>query len=362
MNQQNGHERRQTQAGKTMNMTYESRKPEQVTAHDRPRIATPVKLSKAQLSELSRVNPLISACFILREWTAVILAILLCQHFWNPVIYLVAVAFIGARQHALLILMHDGTHYRLFRNHRVNDWITEVLLAWPHLVTMRSYRENHLAHHNFVNTDKDPDWVRKQGNAEWGFPQSAKSLLWIFLRDLCGIGGINLIRLASSLGSAARVPSKAFVRVRLAFYVAVIGALVTTGCGKALIMYWVVPYFTWLIFIMRIRSIAEHFAINGGAGAYGQTRTTHAGLLARLFVAPNSVNYHIEHHFFPSVPFFRLSKLHTMLMATEEFASAAHISQSYTKMLLECMRQSASSESAEGVLGAQTVSLAMADS
>lgn len=344
-----------------MNKTYKSEQPGKERGHNSLRTVTPIKLSKEQLHALSQINPFISTCHILLEWTSVVLAATLCQHFWNPLLYLSAVAFIGARQHALLILMHDGTHHRLFRNRHVNDWMTELLLAWPHLVTMRSYRENHLAHHSYVNTEKDPDWLRKKDNAEWHFPQSAGSLLNIFLRDLIGIGGLNLVRLASSLSSTARVPSKAFIRIRLAFYVTVICGLMAAGCGKALVLYWVVPYFTWLILVMRIRSIAEHFAIDGEPGAYGQTRTTHAGLFARLFVAPKNVNYHIEHHFFPSVPFFRLPKLHSLLMSNGEFATAAHITQSYSKLLLECLRQADSREPAAESMCSQPAPLALAE-
>jgi fatty acid desaturase len=306
------------------------------------------------------VNPVISICHILGEWSAVVLAAILCQHYWNPLLYLITVAFIGARQHALLILMHDGTHYRLFRNRRINDWATELLLAWPHLATMRSYRENHLAHHSFVNTEKDPDWQRKRDNPEWHFPQTATSLLGIFARDLIGIGGINLIRLASSLSSTARRPSKAFLRIRLAFYVVMISGLMIAGCGKVLLLYWVVPFFTWLILIMRVRSIAEHFAINGDSAEYAQTRTTYAGFLVRMFVAPKNVNYHIEHHFFPSVPFFRLPQLHSLLLSNEEFAAAAHISRSYGEMLLECLKQEGSAAPAIESLRTQLQSPALA--
>ena len=329
-----------------MDTRHDSAQFEQDRGGKSSKMVAPIKLEKEQLLALSRVNPFISSFHILLEWIAVVLAAVFCQHFWNPLLYAVTVAFIGARQHALLILMHDGTHYRLFRNRQVNDWITELLLAWPHLVTMRAYRENHVAHHNYVNSDKDPDWLRKKDNPEWHFPQSWSSLLIMFLQDLVGIGGINLIRLASSLSSAAGVPSKTFARIRLAFYVTVMGVIIESGCGEALILYWVVPFFTWLILIMRIRSIAEHFAIDGRSGAYSHTRTTHTGLMTRLLVAPKNVNYHIEHHFFPSVPFYRLPKLHALLMSDREFANAAHITQGYWNMLRECSRHSDSSLSA----------------
>jgi fatty acid desaturase len=329
--------------------------------HNSLRVVAPIKLGKTQLHSLSRLSPLISTSHIIQEWAAVLIAAIVCRHFWNPLLYLATVAFIGARQHALLILMHDGTHYRLFRNRRINDWVTEILLAWPHLVTMCSYRENHLAHHNFVNTDQDPDWLRKKDSPEWRFPQSAGNLVSILLRDVSGIGGINLIRLASSLKSTARVPSKAFIRIRLSFYLLVVGGLIAAGYGKDLVLYWVVPYFTWLILIMRVRSIAEHFAIDSDAGIYGQTRTTHAGFLARMFIAPKNVNYHIEHHFFPSVPFFRLPELHSLLMSNPEFSGAAHVSQSYWRMLMECLREADSNELTAAAIGPQPSSLAMVE-
>ncbi|HLW70596.1 MAG TPA: fatty acid desaturase family protein [Candidatus Binataceae bacterium] len=300
------------------------------------RIATPVKLGKEELLALSQINPLMSVYHIMLEWILIIAAIACCQHWWNPWLYVGTVIFIGARQHALLILMHDGTHYRLFGNRRLNDWLSELLLAWPHLTTMRAYRHNHMNHHNFVNSEQDPDWRRKKDNPEWRFPQPLSSLLRIALRDLSGVGGVNLIRLASSF-SAPDKPSKAFVRARVAFYVAALAAIIWTREEEALILYWVVPFFTWLIVIMRWRSIAEHFAIDYTAGAFGQSRTMQVGLVGRLLVAPKNVSYHIEHHFFPSVPFFRLPQLHALLMSKAEFASSAHITRSYAALLRECM-------------------------
>ena len=43
------------------------------------------------------------------------------------------------------------------------------------------------------------------------------------------------------------------------------------------------------------------------------TRSTRAGFLARMTVAPIRVNFHIEHHFMASVPYFRLLALHRVL-------------------------------------------------
>jgi len=97
----------------------------------------PVKLTKEELTELSTVKPWLACIHVGAEWALIAATIYLCQRFWHPMLYVFAVAFIGSRQHALLVLMHDGVHYRLLRNRWLNDWMSEVVLAWPHLVTAR---------------------------------------------------------------------------------------------------------------------------------------------------------------------------------------------------------------------------------
>jgi fatty acid desaturase len=295
----------------------------------------PVKLTRDELRELSTINPIRSWLHIGGEWAAIIGTIWFSQRFWNPLLYLVAVAIIGARQHALLILMHDGVHYRLFRNRRFNDWVSELLLAWPNLISARAYRRNHFAHHRYLNTAQDPDWARRQGDAAWVFPKHWSELARMLLRDLSGLGAIAFLRLARMLLTRDTGVNRRFNLARYGFYLIAAAVLVWAGMAKIVVLYWFVPLFTWLIMIFRLRSIAEHSAIQPGNTAYAQTRTTYVSLLERLFVAPKNVNYHLEHHFYPSVPFYRLPALHRTLLTKPGFADSAHLSPSYFGVLTE---------------------------
>ena len=306
----------------------------------------PVKLSKEELADLSRINPFLSWLHIAGELSAIVAAIYLCERFWSPLLYLLAIAIIGARQHALLILMHDGVHYRLFRNRRLNDCVSE-LLAWPHLVAARSYRKNHIAHHRHLNSEKDPDWKRRQGDPAWVFPKPADDLARLLFRDVSGLNALVLIRLAASLVGADTV-SAMFLVARYGFYAVSLTLIVYMGALKGFALYWVIPLFTWLVMIMRVRSIAEHSAIGSAAiesgdAVYAQTRTTRAAWLERIFLAPKNVNYHLEHHFFPSVPFYRLPKLHALLLTKPGFSEGAHQTDSYWDVL----RESVGSDSRE---------------
>ena len=73
---------------------------------------------------------------------------------------------------------------------------------------------------------------------------------------------------------------------------------------------------------------------------YTRTRTTLPSLLERMFVAPLHINYHLELHLYPSVPFFRLRALHAALMRDDHFRSTAHVTRTYLGVLRECVRRS----------------------
>jgi fatty acid desaturase len=296
----------------------------------------PVRIKKEELSELSRLNQFISSFYIVAEWASIIIAVIICDRFRNPLLYVVTVVFIGARQHALLILMHDGAHYRLFRNRILNDWVSEILLSWPMLVTMRSYRRHHFAHHRYMNSDRDPDWVRKKDDPSWFFPKRWTDLTRLLLGETSGLGAISNIRLAFMLASRDTEVARAFNFGRIAFYVMVAAVIVWLGGGQIFLVYWLVPFLTWLMLVLRLRSIAEHFALAGGPGIYSKVRTTRAGVFGRLFIAPLNINLHTEHHVFPSVPFYRLPKLQRLLMSNPGFRSAVHLSYGYWGVLREC--------------------------
>ncbi len=180
----------------------------------------PVKLTKEELTELSKLNPFLSWLHIAAEWGAIVATIYLCERYWSPLLYILAVAIIGARQHALLILMHDGVHYRLFRNRRLNDFVSEVVLAWPHLVAAGPYRKNHIAHHRYLNSEKDPDWKRKQNDPAWIFPKPASDLGRLLFRDVSGLNAFALIKVAATDGWPRDTVNTTFLLARYGFYAA----------------------------------------------------------------------------------------------------------------------------------------------
>lgn len=295
----------------------------------------PIRVNVERLRELSRVNSVISFTHIAIEWSAVVAAAYLCARHFSFPLYLLTIAFIGARQHSLIVLMHDGAHYRLHKNRGINDFVGEAFLAYPFLLfTMRDYRRNHFAHHRAVNTDRDPDWVRKQTD-DWKFPKSPFGMVKLLVLNALGVGFFRFFLAALALPKS-RLDHRSYLRV--VYLLAGCAVITYLGEWRSVLLYWLVPLLTWAQFAFHVRSIAEHFALPKKDGVYGETRTVIANVLDRTFVGCKNVNYHLEHHLFPSVPFFRLPRLHAMLMEQDDYRDNAHVVRGYFRVFAECTR------------------------
>ncbi len=297
------------------------------------------RLKPAVIKQLSRLNPWLSLGHVALEYGFIISAIVLCNLYWHPLLYVVCVMWIAARQHALAILVHEASHYRLLEHKPANDFIGEALLAFPIFVTLRGYRLSHRAHHRHMNTEHDPDWVSKE-TPDWVFPKSRGALFFMLAKIAFGANLGWMIKLILKGGqpqaaTQTKSATRSFVAGRMLYYVAVMALLTYFGWWTDFLLFWIVPMVTWLQVIFRIRSIAEHFGLEYDH-TFTEARTTYPSLFDRLFIASKNVWYHLDHHLYPSVPFYNLPLLHTKLMELTGFQERAHITKSYLGVLREC--------------------------
>jgi fatty acid desaturase len=109
-------------------------------------------------------------------------------------------------------------------------------------------------------------------------------------------------------------------------------AVLTVLGHPALYLLWAGAWLTTYSLVMRIRSIAEHAMVPDPADDLGNTRTTIASLWERVFIAPNRVNYHLEHHLLMTVPHYNLPRMHKMLRDRGAL-DAAYTTRGYAEIL-----------------------------
>jgi fatty acid desaturase len=97
-------------------------------------------------------------------------------------------AFVMAcKQHALGVIMHDATHYRLLNTKRFNDGVSDFFCAFPIGMVTASYRRGHLPHHAFTNKPLDPYWARLSQDEGYHFPMKRERLARLLVKDVLGL-------------------------------------------------------------------------------------------------------------------------------------------------------------------------------
>lgn len=272
------------------------------------------KLSRAEIQQLIAPRDLQSWISIAINWGTIFASMALVAAWPNPLTIALALLLIGTRQLGMAILMHDAAHRALFSSRRLNDWVGNWLCAYPIWTDVIPYRPYHLKHHAKNYTAEDPDigLVRP-------FPITRASLRRKIVRDLTGQTGWKRVKatLKRDLGVSQGRQSRTFGGVRNLRGVTITNAvlfLVLLAAGHPMLyLLWVAAWMTTFQLVTRIRAIAEHAMAPDPSDPLRNTRTTVVRWWERALIAPNGVNYHLEHHLLMTVPHYNLPRLHRLL-------------------------------------------------
>lgn len=295
-------------------------------------------LSSAELAAVRDRSDLKGVWCVAHAWGVMLLAMAAVA--WTPwpftpLAALAAIPVIGSRQLGLAILMHDAAHGILTRSGGLNRFLGRWLCAYPILSDMDRYRGYHLQHHRRTQQADDPDLALSAA-----FPISTASFRRKLLRDLTGRTGYQQRRdqILTVLGPA-ELPARERLRrfaerlgPGLAVNAALFAGLSLAGAWWAYPLLWVLPLLTWFQVVVRVRNIAEHAVVPDNDDPFRNARTTRADGLARAFLAPYWVNYHVEHHLMMWAPCYNLPALHRLLV-TRGLGEKMELQPSYAAVL-----------------------------
>jgi fatty acid desaturase len=236
---------------------------------------------------------------------------------------------IGAAVHALAILMHEAIHGNFFRRAGLDRW-AGFLLGAPALFSATAYKTVHALHHRHNRGSQDPDEFTNLTRR----PRLLSAAFYCW----------GLFGLAAYL---IHVPVMALVRgnrrqrrtvlLEYAFLLAIYGGVVAgihrLGRLDLLLHLWVIPIAVAAL-LGNVRGWAEHSMTPPGH-PLTQTRTVTSNRLVSLLMC--NLNYHLEHHLYPGVPWYHLPRVHRLIQ--EDLAGTGSVVyRSYLRFLWDAIR------------------------
>jgi len=203
----------------------------------------------------------------------------------------------------LSVGLHEASHGRLLSRRWAND-LVGLVCGLPLLLPVSAFRTNHLDHH------------RRRG---CGARPTPEVLDFALLRSLPAyVLGI----VAKSFGFVTVLPVIALVksrgrrRVRTIGEYAIVIALVAAGGvlfgRQRLTQIWFLPLAVTALY-SQIRAVAEHGLTLKG-NTFTASRTVVSGPVTSFLMC--NINYHLEHHLCPNLPWYRLPAAHRLLADT----------------------------------------------
>jgi fatty acid desaturase len=261
----------------------------------------------AELVALHRRRPSRHLLYAARQFAIIGVCSTLMWRFSDPWLWMPLAVLQGFTFFNMTTLLHEVVHNLVFRSTRPRaDRALGLLYAITSGISATQFTTWHLDHHdNLGSYEDDPKrhWLSPKRNARWyKLLYCTPVLMPLYFRAAA--------REAASYPEALR---RTIQRERLATLViqfSVMGALVYFGGWSRALRLQIVPYFLVFPVAFTLNRLGQHYNIDPANPLKWSTLMKASRLWDFLFVYSN---YHLEHHYFPRVPFYNLRRLHLRL-------------------------------------------------
>ena len=265
-------------------------------------------LSREQLQALHRKSGLRHLLIAARQFAILALATAGLIIWSNPLVWVPLAVVQGFTVFNFTVLLHEVVHNTVFARARPR---AERLLAWcyavPSGISSSQFTRWHLDHHAELGSPEDDPkrhHLSPKINARWfKLLYASPALFPIYFRAA---------RKENVTYPPALQRQIAFERkVSIAAHLSVLAAIGAAAGVAAAVRAYVVPVFFVFPIAFTLNRLGQHYDIDPADPA--RWGTLMRGYWFWDFAFLNS-NYHLEHHYFPGVPFYRLPALQQALI------------------------------------------------
>lgn len=261
-----------------------------------------------ELRRLHEKRPLLHAVVAFGNVAALVLSAIAIVHLDRWYQWLPFAAVAGFAVFDFTVLLHEVVHRAVVQQSNEGVYrILGLLYAIPSGISASQFTRWHLDHHASLGSDlEDPKrhYLSPKRNARWlKALYFTPALLPIYFR-------------AAAKETAAYEPElrKRIARERLATIVFQLGVLFTIafvgGWFTAFKLY-VVPVFFVFPVAFALNRLGQHYDIDPSDPAKWSTLVKGSWFWDYAYLFSN---YHLEHHYFPGVPFYNLPRLQKLLL------------------------------------------------
>lgn len=230
---------------------------------------------------------------------------------------IIATLFITRQFRYLENVVHFGSHYNVSKNKGLNDWIVNVLAAFPTMQNIGGYRKFHRIHHAFFGGKKDPCKIRFSdiGDSAKGFTE-AKT----FLKSLVNYLPKYIKSYYKDVGSNFKTVGIWIFWHTVVF--TILWALFGTDFLFFSLIILSICFFILLPIVRYIAEISEHDYLYSNT-EFGCT-FNNLSILDFMLFHPGGDAYHLVHHLYPNIPWWLQGKAHRFLCEYDYCYKIAH--------------------------------------
>jgi fatty acid desaturase len=265
------------------------------------------ELSTAELRALHRRSAGRHLAYAARQFGIVFACSVALWFVENPLYWVPLAILQGFTFFNMTTLLHEVVHQSVFRLPRPR-WERALAIAYAATsgISASQFTRWHLDHHDGLGSDEDDPkrhWLSPKINARWyKLLYCTPWLMPLYFRAAA--------REARSYPPDLRRRIQRERLVTLAVQLSVMATLIATGGFATAARIQIVPYFLVFPVAFTLNRLGQHYNIDPAHPLKWSTLMKASRFWDFLFLYSN---YHLEHHYFPRVPFYNLRRLHFRL-------------------------------------------------